>query len=252
MRFLPALLVVLVCGAAVRGQDNSDFPQTGARRPSQGGGGNNGNSSTGNTGNNGNQNTGNPNTGNPNTGNQDTGNQNTGNPNTGNTSASNARDGDSRTPPADPNAAHPNAGNWQGTPTGRNPRPPNGDHGPNDLGVRSNSGGDEPSPMDLDGAIENFATIVDAYVAKKSDDGWWSYVEKKDGKKLKPRRLGKPSVDEDSIKKKDGSGSRYSGLVGFVTPAGGHFTLEFVVDFSGAEWKVVSAQPPSARVSSRR
>jgi hypothetical protein len=105
--------------------------------------------------------------------------------------------------------------------------------------------------MDIDGARENFATIVEAYVSKKSDEGWWSYTEKKDGKKVKSRRLAKPSVDEESIKQKDDS--RFSGLVKLDDASGGRFTLEFVVDFSGAKWKVISVKPPApARVSSRQ
>ena len=104
---------------------------------------------------------------------------------------------------------------------------------------------DGPSAMDLEGARLIFPTVVEAYVTKKSPDGYWSYAEKKGGKAQKSWRLVRPSVSEPSIKKKNRS--RYSGLVKLRDSRGGRpLTLEFVVDFSGQKWKVVSVKPAAS------
>jgi hypothetical protein len=112
-------------------------------------------------------------------------------------------------------------------------------------------GGDESAahPMDLDDARENFAAVVEGYVAKRSAKGYWTYIEKQGGK---PRRLVGPSVDEESIQARERS--RFSGRVKLKDARGGKpVALEFVVDFSGVEWKVVEVKPAvAASVSTRR
>ena len=114
------------------------------------------------------------------------------------------------------------------------------------------SGDDDRSgSMDLDGAGVNFATVVESYVAKKSSAGYWTYKEKKNGKPAKSWRLAHPEVDSGSIKGR-GRG-RYSGRVKLIDARYKRaLTLEFLVDFSGNDWKVVSVTPSLPAVSSRR
>ena len=218
--------MISVCGAAVsRGDDSPDFTQTG-KGDHGGQGQNRGGNQDGNAGS-------------QNGGNQKGGSQNDGGP-----------IDDHKNHGADKNRGDRDGGSQTGD--GR-------DFGSPDDGWLVGRGRSNPvsredlssPPMDLDGARENFATIVETYVSKKSNEGWWSYVETKEGKKLKPRCLAKPSVDEESVKQKEGS--RFSGLVTLDDAGGGQRTLEFVVDFSGAKWKVISVKPPApVRVSSRQ
>ncbi|MFI5345749.1 MAG: hypothetical protein ACHQ51_05180 [Elusimicrobiota bacterium] len=99
-----------------------------------------------------------------------------------------------------------------------------------------------PGPMSLDDVRGNFATVVETYVSKKSPKGYWPYAEKVPGKKPKAWRLTRPQVDEDSVKKL--TTDHYSGRVTLRDARGGRPpALEFVVDFSGVDWKVLSVKP---------
>ena len=120
-----------------------------------------------------------------------------------------------------------------------------GDSGPNDGAKDSRYGNDVVLPIDLDGARANFAAIVEAYVASKSDEGYWPYAEKKGGKAVKPWHLEHPLVIEKSIRRQ--KGTRFSGLVKLRDARGGRLALEFVIDFSGVDWKVVAVKPAPAR-----
>lgn len=103
-----------------------------------------------------------------------------------------------------------------------------------------------PRPIDLDGARENFAALVESYVAKRSAKGYWSYVAKKGAK---ARHLIEPKVDEDSVART--RGPRFSARVSLKDLRGGKpAALEFEADFSGSDWRIVAVRP--AAVSSRR
>ncbi|MDE2142015.1 MAG: hypothetical protein KGJ84_06350 [Elusimicrobia bacterium] len=122
--------------------------------------------------------------------------------------------------------------------------------------VLQNGGGDSseappvtpdpvPGPMSLDDIRANFTTVVETYVETKSPKGYWPYLEKAKGKKPKAWRLTKPVVKDASVKKV--KGQRYSGLVKFRDARGVRPpALNFVVDFSGADWSVVSVTPAAA------
>ena len=119
---------------------------------------------------------------------------------------------------------------------------------PDDEGSTKGSGDDgaEIPPMDINGARKNFAAVVEAYVAEKSSNGYWTYVEKKGGKKAKSRRLKLPAVVEGSIKQKK-EDNLFSGLVKLRDARGGRsLTLEFLVDFSDKNWRVISAKPAAS------
>ena len=158
-----------------------------------------------------------------------------------------AQDGSAEAPAADGAAADDGAQDRGGPPDGNSDEVGNEDHSD---GGGAESGGDEgSSPTDLDSARVNFATVVEAYVAKNSPDGYWPYTEKKDGQGAKIRRLTLPAVVEESVKQE--ADGRFSGLVKMSDARGGRpCTLEFVVDFSGVKWKVVSVKPRPRRAGS--
>jgi hypothetical protein len=114
-----------------------------------------------------------------------------------------------------------------------------GGDGPSDGDRDSARGGGDS--MELSDALVNFETVVEAYVAKKSPNGYWSYSDKKGGK---ARRLKYVSISETTFQQVDGG--RYSGLAKFTDARDGRrVSLTFTVDLRGSKWKVVS-------VSSRR
>jgi hypothetical protein len=99
-----------------------------------------------------------------------------------------------------------------------------------------------PGPMSSEDALANFTTVVETYVATKSPKGYWPFMEKPTGKKPVAWRLTEPEVIEDSVKKL--AGEKYSGRVKLRDVRGGRPPkLQFVVDFSGVKWKVVSVTP---------
>lgn len=107
-------------------------------------------------------------------------------------------------------------------------------------------GGDEAPSMDLAGARANFAAVVSGYVATKSPKGYWPYVEKKGGKKVRSWRLLAPAVSERSVRKE--RDQRFSALATLRDARSRRkLALEFVVDFGGTDWKVVSVKPASSR-----
>jgi hypothetical protein len=136
-----------------------------------------------------------------------------------------------------------NAGGQSG---GQNGGGQNGGGQGGDEAAEDSGNEDAPSSaMPLADARVNFATVVEAYVAKNSAHGFWPYEEKKGGKDVKIWRLKLPSVADKSVEKQDEQ--RYSGLVKLRDARGGRtLTLKFVVDFSGARWKVVSVKPAPA------
>jgi hypothetical protein len=97
-----------------------------------------------------------------------------------------------------------------------------------------------PAPMTPEDAAENFKTVVESFVAKNSRAGAWEYEEKG---KITPLVL--ISVQAGGLRK---SGSeRYSGDASFRDAATKRARrLEFTVDFSGANWKVVRVRPVKA------
>ena len=119
----------------------------------------------------------------------------------------------------------------------------------------SGSGGDSANSSDegpegsmsLRDARVNFETVVEAFVAKKSVDGYWPYREKKGAKE---RKLKFASIDSDSVRLK--GDSVYEGAARMLEASGRRSILVFKVDFSGAKWRVVSVKPLAAKVSSRR
>ncbi|MFI5360411.1 MAG: hypothetical protein ACHQ49_00455 [Elusimicrobiota bacterium] len=109
-------------------------------------------------------------------------------------------------------------------------------------GDRRDGGEERAGEMSLDDARVNFTTIVQAYVAKNSPDGYWPYVEKKAGKAAKTWRLARPSVADDSVEK--GESGIYSGRVTLRDArVARKFAFVFSVDFSGDNWKVVKVKP---------
>jgi hypothetical protein len=224
MRRTAFLLSLLVCAAAARGQGNSDFPQT-QGQSNQGFGGSSEFTQT--------------------------------RPQPSSDFGSGSGWG-KESAPASPQydgsnaAAGPGGGpgsGAQGVNGGgdQKPRP-----GPNErIGKGSGDGASDdsdstedapPSAMTLDDARVNFATVVEAYVAKNSPDGYWPYSERKGGKGAKSRRLTHPKISDKSVEKS--GDARYSGLVKLRDARGGRsLTLEFVVDLSGLKWKVVSVKP---------
>jgi hypothetical protein len=103
-----------------------------------------------------------------------------------------------------------------------------------------NSGSDTSGgSMSLEDARMNFGTVVDAFVAERTINGFWPLKEKSTGNVLHLKLVSK---NTKSIR--DAGGSRfYSGRVALrdiVT--GDTVNVEFVVDFAGAEWKVKSMQ----------
>jgi hypothetical protein len=89
-----------------------------------------------------------------------------------------------------------------------------------------------------DDVRENFVTVVQDYVARKSaKDGSWAYREK-NGKSW---RLKSVAVAAAPVKK-SGEG-RWTGAATLRDAKTGHrLTLDFTVDFTG-NWKVVSVKP---------
>lgn len=91
------------------------------------------------------------------------------------------------------------------------------------------------APLSLDDARVNAVTVVQAFVARKSPKGYWPFREK--GSKAL-YKLTLSSIDEKKIKEL--TGGRY-GVPASLDDAEkkARLKMEFVVDLSGAEWKVV-------------
>jgi len=103
---------------------------------------------------------------------------------------------------------------------------------PDDSGAASDGGS-----MNLEDARMNFGTVIDAFVAERTVNGYWPLKEKATGNVLHLKLVSK---DTKSIK--DAGGSRfYSGRVSLRDLVSGDtIKADFVVDFSGSEWKVKS------------
>lgn len=103
---------------------------------------------------------------------------------------------------------------------------------------------DVAPPVDLDTARENFAALVESYVAGRSRKGYWSFAVRKGAK---ARRLVKPAVDEDSVRKV--RGARYAARVSLRDQASRKpVALEFEADFTGSEWKIVAVRPATVNI----
>jgi hypothetical protein len=220
MRRIPPLLFFLICGAAVaRGQGNSDFQQTqGQSTPHSGG--------------------------------DSDFQQSQVQPNPIPGSSSGFQQSGVQAGQGNGGGGQGGGGGSAGGNADRDQSRTSGDGGaggPDGGGSTDDSGGEDAksSEMSISDARVNFATVVEAYVAKKSSNGYWSYAEKASGKKQKSWRLKLPSVSDKTVREEDEN--RYSGLVKLRDARGGRpLTLEFVVDFSGVKWKVISVKPAAA------
>jgi hypothetical protein len=105
------------------------------------------------------------------------------------------------------------------------------------------SGGGPSDPVDLETARQNFATLVEGYVAKRSGKGYWSYAAKKG---RAPRKLVDPEVDEQSVRLV--RNLRYAASATLRDADGGKpVVLEFEADFAGTHWRIVGVRPPRGR-----
>ena len=82
-------------------------------------------------------------------------------------------------------------------------------------------------------AEENFPTVVQIFIAKRSVDGLWKYPEKG-----KTRRLKLLSVDADNLKNM--GKNIYLGTAVFSDANGRRVKLPTSVDFSGSDWTVIA------------
>lgn len=122
------------------------------------------------------------------------------------------------------------------------------DGGP-DGTAQDNRGGQNAgpaaAPMSLDDARTNFSTVIEAFVAKRSEDGVWRFQEKSG--RVRSLRLEKIEVAE---LKTAGKG-RFSGPVRMRdVKDGAVLRMNFVVDFGGERWEVVGMtmrRPPASR-----
>jgi hypothetical protein len=86
-------------------------------------------------------------------------------------------------------------------------------------------------------APENFKTVVESYVSRSSDDGVWTYVEKKS-----KSRLTLVSVDADGVR--NVGKERYAGDATLRDERTKRLRrLRFTVDFSLPLWSVVAVRP---------
>jgi hypothetical protein len=119
-----------------------------------------------------------------------------------------------------------------------------GGTGPGAVGAdssRNSPGNNEPpapeptmTPAD---APENFKTVVESYVSRSSDDGVWTYVEKKS-----KSRLTLVSVDADGVR--NVGKERYAGDATLRDERTKRLRrLRFTVDFSLPLWSVVAVRP---------
>ena len=153
------------------------------------------------------------------------------------------------------NGGSPNEGGREGMK--RNANVPRKDDRGGD-GSNGSAEGPEGPANDSDGSVDgagmsladarmNFKTVVEAYLERKSVGGYWTYREKKGGKARKFKLV---AIDAESVRTKD---SRvYSGLATMREPSGRRVSLEFKVNFSGADWKVISAKLRVEKAKTRR
>jgi hypothetical protein len=96
---------------------------------------------------------------------------------------------------------------------------------------------DYAAPMSLDDARMNFGTVIDAFLAEKTQKGYWPLREKLTGKILHLQLVSKdPKTVADA-----GAGGKFTGTVNFVDLLTREKRkTEFTVDLSGSQWKVVS------------
>ena len=151
-----------------------------------------------------------------------------------------------------PNGRGPNANSQNKNGQNKNGQNENGPHENNQGEGGSeddpeNAPDDAPSAaMSLSDARVNFEAVVEAYVAKKSVDGYWSYREKSGGK---ARKLKFVSFDSGSVQ--NAGDNVYTGVAALREASGRRSSLEFKVDFSGSDWRVVSVKPRPAKGKGR-
>lgn len=106
------------------------------------------------------------------------------------------------------------------------------DNGPATNHVDESAGGS----MSLDDARTNFGTVIDAFIAGHSRDGYWPLKDKATGL---VRRLKVVSKEPKGITPDESGGGRYIGRITLKDANNGErLQAEFLVDFSGSEWKV--------------
>jgi hypothetical protein len=99
----------------------------------------------------------------------------------------------------------------------------------------------EKEEIDPDRAAENFPTLVETYLAKNGDDGRWTV---KLGAKTRVLEL----VRVETKNLKPAGADRYAACAVFRGADGGKpARLEFIADFGGAEWAVVSVKAPTKK-----
>lgn len=123
--------------------------------------------------------------------------------------------------------------------------------GPYPPPMGGKEGGDSAEPkeeeapaVNIDSARINFQTVVEAFVADKSPEGYWPLQDKRSGKtrKLKLKAINPRSVRTDF---RDGF---YRADAEFTDLSEGKpFKAVFVVDFSGAQWKVAEMRVPKPK-----
>ncbi|MBI3551040.1 MAG: hypothetical protein HY077_00860 [Elusimicrobia bacterium] len=90
-------------------------------------------------------------------------------------------------------------------------------------------------PMSLDDARTNFGTVIDAFISQRSPNGYWPLKDKATGQIKRLKLLAK---DPKSLRE-EGGGGHYAGLVTLQdAETRERITAEFLVDFTGTEWKV--------------
>jgi hypothetical protein len=99
---------------------------------------------------------------------------------------------------------------------------------------------EKAAPMTAQDAGDNFKTVVESFIAKNSRAGAWEYKEKG---KTSPLVL--LAVDSGAVRK---TGKETYAGDATLRDAGTKRArrLEFTVDFSGANWKVVRVRPGKA------
>lgn len=106
------------------------------------------------------------------------------------------------------------------------------------------------SPVSIEDARVNFASIVETFVARQSPEGFWLLRDKKTGR---ARRLRLLSVNAKAVK--DAGAGRFKGPAQLRDLGeGADLPAEFVVDMSGSDWKVVGLRllPKTGTAASAR
>jgi hypothetical protein len=88
---------------------------------------------------------------------------------------------------------------------------------------------------DLSDVKTNFSTVVSAFVAARSENGYWAFRDRKSGRKWK---LALAEVDTSRLRRV--GPNRFAAPVVLQDVAGrGALTARFVADFSSDDWRVV-------------